>query len=65
MTSNASEVKGGDGISPQEVQQLLRQPLARPIKQAKQIADVNAQLQTQERKAQELGKGEGLEIFGR
>lgn len=64
MTSYASEVKGAGGISPQEVQQLLQQTLARPIEQAKQIADANAQLQVQERKTQELGKGEGLDIFG-
>ena len=64
MTSYASEVKGAGGISPQEVQQLLQQTLARPIEQAKQIADVNTQLRVEEGKAQEFGKGESLDIFG-
>jgi hypothetical protein len=64
MTSYASEMNGARPVSPQEVQQLLQQTIARPIEQAKQIADVNAEAQGQEQKAQEAGKGEVLDIFG-
>ena len=63
MNSYASEINGSQGFSTQEMQQLLQQVAAKPIEQAKKIADVNAVMQAQEQKMQELGKGEIVDLF--